>query len=239
VGQKPQVYGPPAFPPNVESMPQYLSNGYMAPYRAPTSLIPYNNPTAYNSAVFIWDDDEWRADPRKRQLAGEYSPFYNTIGLPRWHATNPRDNTLGHELGHSYWGGLPTQQQDQWKHIHAQRYKRTEDAYNSKDFPAYARNVVPAIQVYSNEPNHSFADLFGEYMHNAAKFRQEHPQLYRWMRSVVGTEYDDNALPTNLSSPEANIQLPNTPQIPTVWNRHKPPKTKPKPSLLDRALGKK
>jgi hypothetical protein len=48
---------------------------------------------------------------------------------------------------------------------------------------------VSAITKYSQDPEHSWAELVGQYVGTPEKLETEDPTVYNWMRSVMGREY--------------------------------------------------
>lgn len=202
----------------MRSMPR-AQDSLKREYYAPVSLVPSNNPTAYHSAVAPpIPDAEWvdRMGPEYTGTLGLYSPRANYIDLrsSQVEGEGGPSTTLSHELGHSMWYGLPQQQQEQWEHIHNQYLQRVRD-------PNYGGERVPYANIYRTDPGHSFAGAIGEYMADSRYFRENSPRTYNYLRSVVGTEYDRDGLPVDLSNPAATVPLPNTPEIPTLWQRNR------------------
>jgi hypothetical protein len=73
-------------------------------------------------------------------------------------------NAPAENAGSAAFNDLPDTQRNQWARIHAN-------------------------QGFNGAPDQSFADTFRQYMTDAERLKREQPQIYNYLRSVVGIEY--------------------------------------------------
>lgn len=83
-------------------------------------------------------------------------------------------STLMHETGHSAWmGGDVTKDEKQsWNALHSEELA--------------GGNAHPAISYYSNDPSHSYAELFGEYIAAPLYLEKAQPRIYAWFKNHFG-----------------------------------------------------
>lgn len=108
-----------------------------------------------------------------------FNPVANEVRLNPIYTKESMEHTYPHEMGHNLWKNspLPVEIQQQWRRIHKQALLKRES--------------TPPVGVltYPDDPGHSFADVYGEFVSAPERLRSTSPWIYNWMRTVMGREY--------------------------------------------------
>lgn len=100
-----------------------------------------------------------------------------------------QETTLPHEIGHALWEHtLPGFVKSQWEHIHKNVIYPIK--INDFGYPEPQTWGRPGLMdQYYNDPSHSFAEAYGQYVGDPNSLKEYNPNVYNWFKAVVGREY--------------------------------------------------
>lgn len=82
------------------------------------------------------------------------------------------DADLSHEVGHAVWyRSLSWREHRRWAHIH------------------WSHPNLNAVFIYPNDPRHSFAEAFSDYVSRPRVLLRNDPDVYTFFRELIGKEY--------------------------------------------------
>lgn len=104
--------------------------------------------------------------------------------------------TVMHEYGHAAWrgGDVTPEEKARWRELHDVRLRPHRGGHDRSSSSIQQirsdRSIPRAIRQYSDDPGHSFAEMFGLYVAAPTEFKQRYPREYAYFRDVFGREYD-------------------------------------------------
>jgi len=124
-------------------------------------------------------------------------PFIQVLG-GKYISPSPEfdpDATAAHEAGHAIWFSedMAKPLQDAWESIHdrhivdaALKSKKSDGSLDK----ILLRNTVPKfVGRYIDDPSHSFAEAFSQYVTNPEMLQTQSPQAYQFLKNLTGFEY--------------------------------------------------
>lgn len=85
-----------------------------------------------------------------------------------------RPFTIGHEVGHAKWHqAMDRNTRDRWKKLHAKTY--------GQETPKITQGMVP----YWDEPSHSFAGAYGDFVNDPEAVRKTNPEIYKFFQNLT------------------------------------------------------
>ena len=121
----------------------------------------------------------------ERGMYGRYVPSDSKVEVDPRLSRGAKTVVVGHEAGHSIWyTDLPDLMKEAWQLVHS-KYLAKNDPKNT---PIFANPFTR----YENDPGHSFAASYGEFVANPALFKSAYPEAYRLLREIAGFEYTRN-----------------------------------------------
>lgn len=121
----------------------------------------------------------------------------NSILLSRYQRGGDYGHTMAHELGHAAWeNDLTPDEQSRWTNIH----------WNHLNSDTSDKLMPSSVLQYKDDPGHSFAESFGQYVMNPGIFKQTYPKDYDYFKGLFGGKefVKDRFAPGSVATTAAN-----------------------------------